>query len=134
MSQFIAQFSLLVDDYDRAIDYYTSQFDFELIEDTQLSSQKRWVRLAPRGGAGGASRTCILLAKASTDEQRLAIGNQSGGRVFLFLSTDDFWSDFQRYQQKDIKFIRQPQEMPYGTVAVMQDRYGNLWDLVQYSQ
>lgn len=133
MSQFIAQIALLVDDYDLAIEYYTSLFGFELIEDTHLSSNKRWVLIAPKADTERSNRTAILLARASTPEQRAAIGNQSGGRVFLFLNTDDFWTDYHDYKQKGITFIREPQEMPYGTVAVMQDQYGNLWDLIQYS-
>ena len=127
MTQRIAQFALLVDDYDRAIEWYTSRLDFELLEDTVLSDTKRWVRIAPKGSAG-----CnILLAKASAPEQVARIGDQCGGRVFLFLHTDDLVRDHAAMKAKGVEFVREPEQQPWGTVAVFRDLYGNLWDLIQ---
>lgn len=126
MKQHIAHITLLVDDYDEAIAFYTQKLRFSLVEDTVLSESKRWVLVAPNG-----STECrLLLARASTPEQEKLIGNQSGGRVFLFLHTDDFWKDYNNMLKAGINFIRNPVEEPYGTVAVFQDLYGNLWDLV----
>lgn len=122
--------SIVVADYDEAIDFYVETLGFELIDDTDQPAQsKRWVVVAPPGGG-----TCqILLAKASNDLQRARIGDQTGGRVFLFLYTDDFWRDFERYRVRGVTFVREPKVESYGTVAVFQDLYGNLWDLLQPS-
>lgn len=127
MKQSIGQFALVVNDYDEAIDFYTQQLNFELIEDTKLSETKRWVVIRPRGSTA----CCILLAKAANDEQKSRVGNQTGGRVFLFLYTDDFWRDYHTMIAKKIRFVRPPLEELYGTVAVFEDLYGNLWDLIQ---
>jgi len=127
MKQSIAQFALVVNDYDEAIDFYTQQLNFQLIEDTKLSEAKRWVVIRPPGSTG----CCILLAKAANEEQKSRVGNQTGGRVFLFLYTDDFWRDYHAMTAKNIRFVRPPVEEPYGTVAVFADLYGNLWDLIQ---
>lgn len=127
MKQYIAQFALVVKDYDEAIDFYTKKLNFELIEDTKQSEEKRWVVVKPKG----ATETAILLAKAASEEQESRIGNQAGGRVFLFLYTDDFWRDYNQMKEKGIKFIREPKEEVYGTVAVFEDLYGNLWDLLE---
>ncbi len=127
MKQSIAQFALVVKDYDEAIDFYTRKLHFDLLEDTVLSETKRWVRVAPPGSTGMG----ILLAKAANEEQLSRVGNQTGGRVFLFLHTDDFWRDYQDMSSKGIRFVRGPQEEPYGTVAVFEDLYGNLWDMIQ---
>lgn len=127
MKQYIAQFALVVKDYDEAIDFYTKKLNFELIEDTKQSEEKRWVVVKPKG----ATETAILLAKAASEEQESRIGNQAGGRVFLFLYTDDFWRDYNQMKEKGIKFIREPKEEIYGTVAVFEDLYGNLWDLLE---
>lgn len=130
MTQHIAQLALLVDDYDRAIAWYTEMLGFELIEDTALSATKRWVLLAPKGSDG-----CrILLARAASPEQIAAIGNQSGGRVFLFLHTDDFVRDHAHMVSKGVEFVRAAEQQPWGLVAVFRDLYGNLWDLVQPGQ
>jgi catechol 2,3-dioxygenase-like lactoylglutathione lyase family enzyme len=127
MKQSLAHISLVVNDYDEAIEFYTKKLNFSLVEDTVLSESKRWVLVAPPGSDG-----CqLLLAKASGVEQKSRIGNQTGGRVFLFLNTDDFWRDYNSMKEKGISFIRGPQEEPYGTVAVFSDLYGNLWDLIQ---
>jgi catechol 2,3-dioxygenase-like lactoylglutathione lyase family enzyme len=127
MKQSIVHFALVVKDYDEAIAFYTEQLSFELIEDTKLSDTKRWVLVAPPGGNG----TAILLAKAANELQSSRIGNQTGGRVFLFLDTDDFWRDYHAMQAKNIRFTGEPREEVYGTVVVFEDLYGNLWDLVQ---
>ena len=127
MKQYIAQFALVVKDYDEAIDYYTKKLNFELIEDTKQSEEKRWVLVKPKGS----SETAILLAKAVNEEQKSQVGNQTGGRVFLFLYTDNFWRDYNQMQEKGIKFIKEPKEESYGTVAVFEDLYGNLWDLLE---
>jgi catechol 2,3-dioxygenase-like lactoylglutathione lyase family enzyme len=129
MKQAIAHIALVVNDYDEAIKFYTNKLKFELIEDTyQPEQDKRWVVVAPPGNSG----TTILLAKASNEHQKEYIGDQSGGRVFLFLSTDDFWNDYNEMKNAKIEFERDPKEMDYGTVAVFKDLYGNLWDLVQF--
>ena len=130
MKQSIVHIALVVKDYDEAIDFYTKKLHFTLIEDTyQPEQDKRWVVVAPPGSTG----TTLLLAQASKSEQESFIGNQAGGRVFLFLSTDDFWRDYNEMVAKGIKFIREPKTADYGTVAVFEDLYGNLWDLIQFS-
>ncbi len=126
MPQHLAHIALLVDDYDRAIRWYTGKLGFELVEDTRLSGEKRWVLLAPRGSTG-----CnILLARAASAEQAKAIGDQSGGRVFLFLHTDDFQRDHAHMRAQGVEFVREPVTERWGTVAVFKDLYGNLWDLI----
>lgn len=124
--QYLAQIALVVSDYDEAIRYYTRILDFSLIEDTKLSETKRWVLIAPSGSKG-----CrLLLAKAATDEQKSRIGNQTGGRVFLFLYTDNFDAYYQRLLDNNVKIIRERTVEPHGTVSVFEDMYGNLWDLI----
>jgi len=127
MKQRIAHIALVVKDYDEAIKFYTEKLDFQLLEDTPLSGQKRWVLVAPPG----ANECCLLLAKAANEKQMASVGNQTGGRVFLFLFTDDFWRDFNKMVDKNINFVRPPKEEAYGMVAVFEDLYGNLWDLLQ---
>lgn len=127
MNQRLAHIAIVVNDYDEAIQFYTEKLKFTLLEDTVLGETKRWVRVAPPGPESCA----LLLAKADGDEQRSRIGNQTGGRVFLFLHTDDFWRDYQFMTENSVRFVRQPSEEPYGTVAVFADLYGNLWDLIQ---
>ncbi|GAA4172150.1 MULTISPECIES: VOC family protein [Sphingobacterium] len=127
MKQSIARIALVVRDYDEAIEFYTKKLDFSLIEDTKLDEHKRWVVVAPPGS----NDCCLLLAKAANDEQLKSIGNQTGGRVFLFLFTDDFWRDYNKMKDRSINFVRPPAEHEYGTVAVFEDLYGNLWDLLQ---
>ena len=126
MPQRIALTAVLVDDYDSAIAFYVGRLGFELHEDRRLSADKRWVVVAPSGGGGG-----LLLARAATERQRAAIGEQSGGRVFLFLETDDFARDHQTYLDRGIRFVVAPRHEPYGIVAVFEDPYGNRWDLIQ---
>lgn len=129
MQQSIVHIALVVRDYDEAIAFYTEKLHFTLIEDTyQPEQDKRWVLVAPPGSTG----TMLLLARASKAEQEAFVGNQSGGRVFLFLSTDDFWRDYREMLAAGIKFVREPAEQPYGIVAVFADLYGNLWDLIEY--
>lgn len=131
MLQSLVHIALVVKDYDEAIEFYTKKLHFTLIEDTyQPEQDKRWVVISPPGSTG----TTILLAKASKSEQEAFIGNQAGGRVFLFLGTDDFWRDYHDMQSHGIKFVRAPKEEDYGTVAVFEDLYGNLWDLIQLSE
>ena len=127
MKQRIAHISLVVNDYDEAIQFYVDKLDFRLVEDTRLTESKRWVIVAPPG----ANECCLLLAKAADEKQRAAIGNQTGGRVFLFLFTDDFWRDYNNMSSKGIHFVRPPKQEEYGTVAVFEDLYGNLWDLLE---
>jgi catechol 2,3-dioxygenase-like lactoylglutathione lyase family enzyme len=131
MPQHIANVSLLVRDYDEAISFFTRSLGFELIEDTPSTDRngrdKRWVLVAPPNSTG----TNLLLAQASNEEEATRIGNQTGGRVFLFLYTDDFWRDYRTMTAKGVKFIREPKNGPYGTVAVFEDLYGNRWDLLQ---
>lgn len=122
--------ALVVDDYDDAIKFYTEKLNFELIEDTPQSETKRWVLVKPKG----AGECCLLLAKGVGDEQRSRIGNQTGGRVFLFLQTDDFWRDYNQLLEKEVKFVREPKTEDYGTVAVFADLYGNLWDLIEFKK
>jgi len=128
MNQYVGLISLLVIDYDEAIEYYTSILDFELVEDTRLSPEKRWVVVRPRGSVKGCS---LLLAKAATEAQLSFVGNQTGGRVFLFLYTDNFNRDYAAYLQKGVEFVRPLQQESYGKVGVFKDRYGNLWDLIE---
>ena len=128
MGQFLGQISLLVKDYDEAIEYYSHVLEFELIEDVQLSETKRWVVMQPKGDGHGCR---LLLAKASTDEQTKCIGNQTGGRVFLFLYTDDIMRDYHAYSSKGVEFVRTVQQESYGKVTVFKDLYGNLWDLIE---
>ena len=128
MHQSIIHIALVVRDYDEAIDFFRGRLHFDLLEDTyQPEQDKRWVLVAPPGSTG----TTLLLARASSPEQEAAIGNQTGGRVFLFLRTDDFWRDFHEMQSAGIRFVRDPKEAPYGWVAVFEDLYGNRWDLIQ---
>ena len=128
MKQSIVHIALVVKDYDEAIEFYTKKLNFTLIEDTyQPEQDKRWVVVSPPGSVG----TTILLARASKPVQEEFIGNQAGGRVFLFLNTDDFWRDYEDMKAKGIKFVRDPKTESYGTVAVFEDLYGNLWDLLQ---
>jgi catechol 2,3-dioxygenase-like lactoylglutathione lyase family enzyme len=129
MKQSIVHFALVVAEYDEAIAFYTEKLGFELIEDTPQSETKRWVLVAPKD-----SECQVLLARGVGDEQRSRIGNQTGGRVFLFLRTDDFWRDYHDYLSKGIKFVREPKTEDYGTVAVFEDLYGNLWDLIEFSK
>lgn len=129
MKQQLAQIALVVKNYDEAIHFYTEKLHFNLIEDTKLSETKRWVLISPKGSAG-----CkLLLAEASNEEQKSRIGNQTGGRVFLFLYTDNFERDYANLIHHQIKIIREPQKEVYGTVAVFEDLYGNLWDMIEPS-
>ncbi len=128
MKQNIVHIALVVKDYDEALDFYVNKLKFDLIEDTYLPEEdKRWVVVAPPNSTG----VSLLLARASKPEQLDFIGNQAGGRVFLFLNTDDFWRDYERMTSLGINFVREPKEQAYGTVAVFEDLYGNLWDLLQ---
>lgn len=129
MNQQIVHIALVVKDYDEAISFYTKKLSFELIEDTILSDTKRWVIVKPKGTGSCA----LLLAKAATEMQETRIGNQTGGRVFLFLSTDDFDKDYQLLLQNEITIVRGPSIEVYGKVAVFEDLYGNYWDLIQYN-
>lgn len=131
MHQTIAHIALIVRDYDEAIAFYTQKLNFTLLEDTyQPEQDKRWVLVAPPNSTG----TSLLLARASKSEQEPFIGNQAGGRVFLFLQTDDFWRDYHAMRANGITFVREPKQADYGTVAVFSDLYGNLWDLIQFSR
>ncbi|WP_342477053.1 VOC family protein [Paenibacillus sp. FSL H7-0350] len=131
MIQSIVHIALVVNDYDEAIEFYTKKLNFTVVEDTyQPEQDKRWVVISPPGSVG----TTILLAKASIPEQEQFVGNQTGGRVFLFLNTDDFWRDYKDMVSKDIEFVREPQDQSYGKVAVFKDLYGNLWDLLELNQ
>jgi len=127
MAPTLGYIALVVRDYDEAINFYTNKLDFALIQDTNLGDGKRWVRVRPPGSTG----TDLLLAKAVTPEQASRIGNQTGGRVFLFLHTDNFWRDYRAMTAKGVKFVRPPSEESYGTVALFEDLYGNKWDLLQ---
>ncbi|TWF45292.1 catechol 2,3-dioxygenase-like lactoylglutathione lyase family enzyme [Chitinophaga polysaccharea] len=129
MKQKIAHIALTVKDYDEAIKFYTEKLNFRLLEDTKLTDDKRWVLVTPPG----AEECSLLLAKAANDKQIASVGNQTGGRVFLFLYTDDFWRDYHSMLNQNINFIRPPKEEAYGLVAVFEDLYGNLWDLLQPS-
>lgn len=131
MIQSIVHIALVVNDYDEAIEFYTKKLHFTLVEDTyQPEQDKRWVVVSPPGSVG----TTILLAKASKPEQEPFVGNQAGGRIFLFLGTDDFWRDYNDMISNGIEFVREPKEQSYGVVAVFKDLYGNLWDLVQFKE
>lgn len=127
MSLQLALVALLVREYDEALDFYVGRLGFTLVEDRPVPAQgKRWVVVAPRGGGAR-----LLLARAADAEQASRVGNQTGGRVFLFLHSDDFWRDYRTYRERGVEFVRAPREEPYGTVAVFRDLYGNLWDLLQ---
>jgi catechol 2,3-dioxygenase-like lactoylglutathione lyase family enzyme len=130
MKQSIVHVALVVSDYDEAIKFYTEKLKFTLIEDTPQSETKRWVLVAPKGAEG----CCLLLAKGVGEVQRSRIENQTGGRVFLFLKTDDFWRDYKNLHAQGINFVREPKHEPYGTVAVFEDLYGNLWDLIEFKE
>lgn len=131
MIQSIVHIALVVNDYDEAIEFYTKKLNFIVVEDTyQPEQDKRWVVISPPGSVG----TTILLAKASKPEQEQFVGNQTGGRVFLFLNTDDFWRDYKDMVSKGIEFVREPQDQSYGKVAVFKDLYGNLWDLLELNE
>jgi len=128
MPQSLGLVSLIVRDYDEALSFFVGKLGFVLVEDTFVPEQsKRWVVVSPPG----ASESRLLLAQASSPEQESRVGQQTGGRVFLFLHTDDFWRDYERYKAKGVEFVRPPKEEPYGVVAVFRDLYGNLWDLLQ---
>ncbi len=127
MKQFIAHIALIVKDYDEAIAFYTLKLNFKLVEDKVLSETKRWVLIAPPGQG----QCQLLLAKAATPDQAFTVGNQTGGRVFLFLFTDDFYRDYEAMLRNGIQFLRPPSREEYGTVAVFQDLYGTLWDLIE---
>ncbi|PKB00286.1 lactoylglutathione lyase [Flavobacteriaceae bacterium MAR_2009_75] len=127
MKKSVAQVSLLVNNYDEAIEFYTQKLGFKLLEDTEIGEGKRWVTVGSEDKYG-----CnLLLAKAVNQVQQNAVGNQSGGRVFLFLYTDRFWEDFETMKSKGVEFNEEPREEPYGTVVVFKDLYGNLWDMIQ---
>jgi catechol 2,3-dioxygenase-like lactoylglutathione lyase family enzyme len=127
MRQHIGYIALLVRDYDEAISYFTEKLGFALAEDTDLGGGKRWVLIAPPGAA----ETRLLLAKAASADQLSRVGDQTGGRVFLFLHTDDFWRDYEAYRSRGVRFREVPREEPYGIVAVFDDLYGNRWDLIE---
>lgn len=130
MKRSIIQTTFLVQDYDEAIQFFTEKLNFDLIEDTPLTDTKRWVLVAPHGTNGSK----LLLAKADTSEQQEHIGNQTGGRVFLFLQTDDFWRDYNEMRSHGVKFAEEPREEPYATVVVFFDLYGNKWDLLEMKE
>jgi catechol 2,3-dioxygenase-like lactoylglutathione lyase family enzyme len=127
MYQRIAHIALVVEDYDEAIKFYTQKLDFDILEDTKLSVDKRWVMVAPKG----AKECCLVLAKAANESQKHSIGNQTGGRVGFFLFTDDFWRDYNKIKDKQVNFVSNPTTFEYGTVAVFEDLYGNKWDLIE---
>jgi len=127
MSQSITHLTLLVRNYDEALDFFIQKLGFHLLQDTPLPNNKRWLLVAPPHSRGAA----LLLAEAATPEESLAIGNQSGGRVFLFLHTDDFWRDYKAYQSRGVRFLESARQESYGTVALFEDLYGNKWDLLQ---
>ena len=132
MPQSLAHVALIVRDYDEAIAWFTEKLGFVVVADEyQPEQDKRWVLIAPPGAPAGT--TSILLARASTPEQEAFIGNQAGGRVFLFLQTDDFERDYEAFRANGVHFVREPKQAPYGTVAVFEDLYGNLWDLVEFA-
>jgi len=128
-SQHLMHIALVVRDYDEAIKFYTEKLNFQLVEDSALSETKRWVLVAPPGSNG----CCLLLAKAANDEQKSRVGNQTGGRVFLFLHTNNFQEDFSNLKKNGVTIVREPSKEEYGTVAVFADLYGNLWDLIEPS-
>lgn len=127
MPQSIAHLTLVVRNYDEAFEFFTQKLGFHLLQDAPLPGNKRWLLVAPPDTCGAA----LLLAEAATPEQSLAIGNQTGGRVFLFLHTDDFWRDYHAYQSRGVRFLESPRQESYGTVAVFEDIYGNKWDLLE---
>jgi catechol 2,3-dioxygenase-like lactoylglutathione lyase family enzyme len=129
----LAHVALVVADYDEALAWYCGKLGFTVVSDEyQPEQDKRWVVVAPPGAPAGSAT--VLLARASSPEQAATIGNQTGGRVFLFLETDDFWRDYHAWQQAGVRFVREPARAPYGTVAVFEDLYGNRWDLIEYDQ
>lgn len=128
MNQSIQTVAIVVRDYDEAIAFYTQVLGFTLVEDSDQGGGKRWVTVSPPGSTG----TSLLLAKATTPEQVAHIGNQTGGRVFLFLQTDDFWRDYPILKERGLNFIEEPRQEPYGVVAIFEDLYGNRWDFIQY--
>ena len=128
MKQLISAVTIVVTSYDEALEFFVGTLGFDLIEDTRLSANKRWVLVAPKGAVG----TRLLLAEAANNDQRAAIGMQTGGRVFLFLQTDDFYRDYAVYLSKGVEFQEKPRNEEYGTVAVFRDPFGNLWDLVEH--
>lgn len=128
MKRSIGSISLVVRDYDEAIAYYTEKLKFKLINDIGLGDGKRWVQVSPENGG-----TNLLLAQAASEDQNNAVGNQTGGRVFLFLHTDDFWRDYNQMKADSVKFLEDPREEAYGTVVVFEDLYGNKWDLIEMS-
>lgn len=130
VQQQIGNIALVVENYDDAIEFYTQKLQFTLVEDTDLGGGKRWVQVAPPNSNG----TNLLLAQASTESQTQAIGNQTGGRVFLFLQTNDFWRDYESMKAKGVRFNEEPRVEEYGTVVVFQDLYGNKWDLLQLNR
>jgi catechol 2,3-dioxygenase-like lactoylglutathione lyase family enzyme len=127
MPQSIAHLAIVVRNYEEALEFFTQKLGFHLLQDTPLPDKKRWLLVAPPTSCGAA----LLLAEAATPEESLAIGNQSGGRVFLFLHTDDFWRDYKAYQSRGVRFLESPRKESYGTVAVFEDLYGNKWDLLE---
>ncbi len=127
MFQKLGAITLLVRNYDEAIEFFTKKLGFHLIEDTRLSETKRWVLISPNSS----KETCLLLAEASTEEQKAQIGNQTGGRVFLFLNTSDFWTDYHQMKNNGIHFVEEPRNEKYGWVVVFEDIYGNKWDLIE---
>lgn len=137
MPQTLGHVTMVVRDYDEAIAFFTQKLDFLVIEDSPSKDRqgrdKRWVLMAPPGASLGSGGTSLLLARASTPEEESRIGNQTGGRVFLFLHTDDFWRDYRVMIERGVKFVREPREDTYGTVAVFEDLYGNKWDLLERS-
>jgi len=130
VQQQIGNIAIVVDNYDDAIAFYTQKLQFTLVEDTDLGGGKRWVQVSPPNSNG----TNLLLAQATTEEQKQAIGNQTGGRVFLFLQTNDFWRDYNSMKENGVVFTEEPRVEPYGTVVVFQDLYGNKWDLLQLNK
>lgn len=130
MNQYLAHIALVVRDYDEAIKFYVNKLNFDIIEDTRLSDEKRWVLIKPKGDYN----FNLLLAKAINEEQKSRIGNQTGGRVFIFLSTDDFDRDYKNLIKNKIRIIRKPKVEPYGKVCVFEDLYGNLWDLIEHNK
>ena len=131
MPRSLAHIALLVSDYDEAIAFFTEKLEFTLLEDLyQPEQDKRWVVVGLAQGA----QTSLVLARPSTAKQQAFVGNQTGGRIGFFLQTDDFWRDYEKFRQRGVRFVREPLEAPYGTVAVFEDLYGNLWDLIQYRE
>lgn len=127
MKQFIAHINILVNDYDETIEFYTKKLDFNLKEDIQISNEKRWVLITPPG-----SKECgLVLSKATTEEQYKSIGNQAGGKVLLFLFTDDIWRDYDKMINKEVVFLQAPKKLEHGTVSIFEDLYGNKWDFIQ---